>query len=967
MKQTKLLLILFAMFAFGQTAWAQFSGGTGTSSDPYKIATAADWNTLATNVNNGTSTYSGVYFKMTDDIGTQNPVTSSIGVDATKSFQGTFDGDGHTLTVNLGADSYMAPFRRIKETVTIKNLKVAGNVAGNGYNGGLIGYINGGTVTIRNCMVSANVSTTGTYMSGVIAHAGNSELTLIIDGCVFNGTLTSNSTGSGSKVAAGFISWYNADKSIPMALSMNNCLFAGTFTDNGSGGVATFYPLGAKKAASEVNLGSSGNNYYTQGPISNTSTRVILSGKRAYSITPAANVTVANAGAVTATYDVSSITVYNKGLKCNNVLYAASADVLSLNLTNAVGNSYAVSSGTLSGSSNPYSLTMPAANVTIYPTVTVTFNSNGGSAVASQEVRVGYTANKPSNPTRSGYTFLYWILNGVEFDFSTPITGPTTLIAYWANGSTVLSENCENVIWGAYSEDWYTSGNWTVGSGDGNGGPGPHSGDNNFNVNGTGTHNLFSKSINLSGSYESITISCWYYNRDSYGNVDGFFVYYGFNGDYPETMLLETWQAHENWTQFTATIPINTRNVGSVQFRFIAQPTGLGNGVALDDIVVTAKPSTQHSYPYNVTGAGTGDAKWYLIASPVAENVAPAAENGFVRADGNYDLYYFDQTEDLEWRNYKQGSFFIESGKGYLYANKENATLKFDGTDYAGSGEVALSYSETNAASTMWGWNLIGNPYNATAYLADGRDFYRMNSAGSEIVVADNAAISTMEGVFVKAANAGDNSVTFTTSAPSKDRTANQSLVMNVMGSDENVIDRAIVRFGDGATLSKLMLNENNTKIYIPQADGDYAVVRSEGKGSIPVNFKASKMGKYTISVETSGFNVNYLHLIDNITGDDIDLLQDNSYSFIATTTDNEDRFVLAFSPATSSENDIFAYQNGSDIIVNGNGELQVFDVMGRLVAKQYVNGVGSLCTSSLRTGVYIFRLSEKTQKIVVR
>ena len=965
MKQIKFLLILFIMFAIGQTAWSQFSGGTGTSDNPYKIATAADWNTLATNVNNGTSTYSGVYFKMTDDIGTpQYPITSSIGVDATKSFQGTFDGDGHTLTVNLGADSYMAPFRRIKETVTIKNLKVAGNVAGNGYNGGLVGYINGGTVTIRNCMVSANVSTTGTYMSGVIAHAGNSALTLIIDGCVFNGTLTSNSTGDGSKVAAGFISWYNADKTITMTLTMNNCLFAGTFTDNGSGGVATFYPLGAKKAASVVDTVSSSNNYYTQVPVSTTGNRVVISGKHAYSITPAANVTVANAGAVTATYNVSSITVYNKGLKCNNVLYAARADKLSLNLTNAVGNSYAVSSGTLSGSSNPYSLTMPAANVTIYPTITVTFNSNGGSTVASQEVRVGNTASTPTNPTRSGYTFLYWILNGVEFDFSTPITSPTTLLAYWANGSTVLSENCENVNWDEWSTGTNQSAIWTTGNGDGHGGPGPHSGNNTFTANnGIGWTWLNSPIVYLYGNYESISISGWFYNR--YEN-DGFSVDYWVDDGVWKDPVLDTWQTHNNWTRFTATITIPTKGyIEYVRFRFNATLAGEDHGIALDDILVTAMPSTQHSYPYDVTGAGTGSEKWYLIASPVAENVTPATENGFVRADGNYDLYYFDQTEDLEWRNYKQESFFIESGKGYLYANKENATLKFDGTDYAGSGEVALSYSENNASSTMWGWNLIGNPFNATAYLADGRDFYRMNSAGSEIVVADNAAISTMEGIFVKAANAGDNSVTFTTSSPSKGRASNQSLVMNVMGSDNNVIDRAIVRFGDGATLSKLMLNENNTKIYIPQADGDYAVVSSDGKGSIPVNFKASKMGRYTISVETSCLNIKYLHLIDNITGNDIDLLQDNSYSFIASPKDIEERFSLSLGDTDS--NDTFAFQNGSDIIVNGNGELQVFDLMGRLVSTQHVYGGGTLYTSSLPTGVYIFRLNEKSQKIVVR
>ena len=65
-------------------------------------------------------------------------------------------------------------------------------------------------------------------------------------------------------------------------------------------------------------------------------------------------------------------------------------------------------------------------------------------------------------------------------------------------------------------------------------------------------------------------------------------------------------------------------------------------------------------------------------------------------------------------------------------------------------------------------------------------------------------------------------------------------------------------------------------------------------------------------------------------------------------------------------EDEVFVYQNGDDIIVSGNGELMVFDVMGRLVMNKRVNGVQTVEKPS-QTGVYIFRLNEKTQKIVVR
>ncbi|MBO7084231.1 MAG: hypothetical protein J6W30_10345 [Bacteroidales bacterium] len=63
----KKILILLALIAFAPMAWAQWTG-SGTASDPYQISSTTDWNTLATNVNNGSQTYSGTYFKLTADI-----------------------------------------------------------------------------------------------------------------------------------------------------------------------------------------------------------------------------------------------------------------------------------------------------------------------------------------------------------------------------------------------------------------------------------------------------------------------------------------------------------------------------------------------------------------------------------------------------------------------------------------------------------------------------------------------------------------------------------------------------------------------------------------------------------------------------------------------------------------------------------------------------------------------------------
>ena len=68
---------------------------------------------------------------------------------------------------------------------------------------------------------------------------------------------------------------------------------------------------------------------------------------------------------------------------------------------------------------------------------TVTFNSNGGSSVASQTVNEGGKATKPTNPTKSGYTFVEWQLDGKTYNFDSAVTGNITLTAVWkANTKT---------------------------------------------------------------------------------------------------------------------------------------------------------------------------------------------------------------------------------------------------------------------------------------------------------------------------------------------------------------------------------------------------------------------------------------------------------------------------------------------------------------------------------------------------
>ncbi|WP_167815196.1 InlB B-repeat-containing protein [Sporolactobacillus shoreae] len=96
------------------------------------------------------------------------------------------------------------------------------------------------------------------------------------------------------------------------------------------------------------------------------------------------------------------------------------------------------------------SFTLGSANVQLYAQwtinpYTVSFDSNGGSAISDQKLNYGDSAVKPADPSQTGYTFAGWYAdNGLTkvFDFGTKITADTTLYAKWtANPYTVHFES----------------------------------------------------------------------------------------------------------------------------------------------------------------------------------------------------------------------------------------------------------------------------------------------------------------------------------------------------------------------------------------------------------------------------------------------------------------------------------------------------------------------------------------------
>ena len=169
----------------------------------------------------------------------------------------------------------------------------------------------------------------------------------------------------------------------------------------------------------------------------------------------------------------------------------------------------------------------------------------------------------------------------------------------------------------------------------------------------------------------------------------------------------------------------------------------------------------------------------------------------------------------------------------------------------------------------------------------------------------------------------------------------------------------------------------NGTAVYVMNDGDDYAAARVEElEGTIPVNFKAVADGEYTITVNAKNIEASTMILFDDFTGEQIDLLETPSYTFKAETTAPENRFKLIFDfnnnyngVEDNYTNGNFAYQSGDEIIISGEGELQVFDVLGRIVMSQNISGVERISKPET-AGVYLFVIvgeDMKTQKIVIR
>lgn len=219
---------LSASFEFPTNANFEQNGNT------YTIKNADGWNYFCQRMENDATLdgFSGKTIELSDDI-TVTTMAGSIN----QKFKGTFDGKGRTLTFNCTATGpNTAPFY-ITDGATIRNLHATGLIEGGIYNymGGLVGEAMG-NLTIENCWVSTQISTTYSYNynvghGGIVGYLDSGYNQCHITGCVFDGLIYNPENSGITYGCGGFI---GAMAQYGYAI-LKDCLFLHGQYDNNNG------------------------------------------------------------------------------------------------------------------------------------------------------------------------------------------------------------------------------------------------------------------------------------------------------------------------------------------------------------------------------------------------------------------------------------------------------------------------------------------------------------------------------------------------------------------------------------------------------------------------------------------------------------------------------------------------------------------------------------------------------------
>lgn len=160
-------------------------------------------------------------YTLTADIAVTEPYANE--------FTGTFDGNGHTVTLNITANTnYVGLFSKLAGGAVVKNVITVGSVTATGKNnvGGIAGFANtySGDVTIENCKNTAAI-TGNNEVGGILGYCSGSAHSVTVTDCANTGTI------SGTRKLGGICG------NLENAHFIKNCYNSGTVTGSTIGGI----------------------------------------------------------------------------------------------------------------------------------------------------------------------------------------------------------------------------------------------------------------------------------------------------------------------------------------------------------------------------------------------------------------------------------------------------------------------------------------------------------------------------------------------------------------------------------------------------------------------------------------------------------------------------------------------------------------------------------------------------------
>ena len=197
-------------------------------------------------------------YRLTADITVTEPYA--------KDFTGTFDGNGHTVTLAISGDSdYQALFAKLAAGAVVKNVMVDGEVTGTDNIGGIAGIATNATIIA--CANKATVAATGRYVGGLVGKGTGLTMT----SCYNQGAVSSTRT---RPINMGGIAGY-----VDGGASVENCYNTGSITGSGKNTAAVVgWNAATVKSCyyleSTYKVGSCGNGDYTDPTVPKTDTEM---------------------------------------------------------------------------------------------------------------------------------------------------------------------------------------------------------------------------------------------------------------------------------------------------------------------------------------------------------------------------------------------------------------------------------------------------------------------------------------------------------------------------------------------------------------------------------------------------------------------------------------------------------------------------------------------------------------------